>query len=84
MERQSERHKEAMSACHYCGELDAAAKCSKCHSVLYCNRDCQTKDWKVHKTKCPDLAYDYAAAKEVCDDDDGPLDRCLVYTHKLM
>jgi hypothetical protein len=55
-----------MSVCHYCGALDAAAKCSKCHSVLYCNRDCQTKDWKkVHKKECPDLAFDYAAAKEV-------------------
>ena len=24
-------------------------KCSKCRIALYCNRDCQDQDWKIHK-----------------------------------
>lgn len=27
-------------------------KCSGCHYVYYCNRDCQTGAWKVHKSEC--------------------------------
>ena len=24
-------------------------RCSSCHIALYCNRNCQSRDWKVHK-----------------------------------
>ncbi|KAJ7449252.1 hypothetical protein FB451DRAFT_754747 [Mycena latifolia] len=27
-------------------------RCSKCRGVLYCSRDCQTKDWPTHKKGC--------------------------------
>ncbi|KAJ1394986.1 hypothetical protein B484DRAFT_439061 [Ochromonadaceae sp. CCMP2298] len=27
-------------------------KCSLCRMVFYCNRECQTKDWKSHKANC--------------------------------
>ena len=30
--------------------------CSKCHVVRYCSRECQKRDWKVHKKICKDLA----------------------------
>jgi hypothetical protein len=26
--------------------------CSKCHTQPYCGRDCQVKDWKIHKLLC--------------------------------
>ena len=28
-------------------------KCSKCKYTWYCNRECQTRDWKIHKLECP-------------------------------
>lgn len=37
--------------CGFCGAL-AKVKCSKCKSSFYCDRNCQKRDWKVHKQKC--------------------------------
>ena len=28
-------------------------KCSNCHTVSYCSKDCQRSDWAVHKIFCP-------------------------------
>ena len=40
--------------CDYCGETVATNKiCSRCHTAMYCNRDCQKKDWIRHKQLCP-------------------------------
>ena len=30
-------------------------KCSRCRSVSYCNKTCQTEDWKMHKSICGNL-----------------------------
>ena len=30
--------------------------CSQCHQLSYCSRDCQTKDWPIHKLICSSLA----------------------------
>lgn len=39
--------------CQYCKEVSPTAKlCSKCNSVYYCNRSCQSKDWSEHKFSC--------------------------------
>jgi hypothetical protein len=39
--------------CDYCGQLvPKHTICSKCKLALYCNRECQTKDWKRHKWLC--------------------------------
>lgn len=38
--------------CSYCNKENAAKKCSKCHSVHYCDTNCQRKDWEVHKLRC--------------------------------
>lgn len=27
-------------------------KCSGCQYVYYCNRECQTNAWKIHKSEC--------------------------------
>ncbi|EEB91130.1 hypothetical protein MPER_10561, partial [Moniliophthora perniciosa FA553] len=27
-------------------------KCSGCSLVYYCNKECQTADWKTHKAEC--------------------------------
>ncbi len=27
-------------------------RCAKCHMSYYCSKECQIKDWKVHKTDC--------------------------------
>eukprot|EP00741_Cyanophora_paradoxa_P011721 tig00020563_g11325.t1 len=43
--------KESVS-CAACGEEGASAKCGRCHSVSYCNADCQRAHWKQHKKAC--------------------------------
>ena len=29
-------------------------KCSRCDAIQYCGKECQKKDWKVHKLNCQD------------------------------
>ena len=50
-----EHHK---TPCASCGKTGKLKKCSRCKSIFYCNEDCQQKDWKSHKGKCPKLASD--------------------------
>jgi hypothetical protein len=39
--------------CDYCGqEIGRKEYCSQCMVAMYCNRDCQKKDWKRHKGLC--------------------------------
>jgi len=39
--------------CHCCLSLnDQLKKCSKCHQMYYCDRQCQQKDWIYHKHEC--------------------------------
>jgi hypothetical protein len=41
------------SSCGYCNKTDQKLlKCARCHFVLYCNRECQTKHWPTHKLDC--------------------------------
>ncbi|GMI00942.1 hypothetical protein TrLO_g12173 [Triparma laevis f. longispina] len=37
--------------CEAC-EKEGAKKCSRCKVVWYCSKDCQVKDWKIHKKIC--------------------------------
>jgi hypothetical protein len=48
------------TACDVCGKKDAEFLCGHCEMVVYCSRECQTKDWKKmnHKTICPLLTLD--------------------------
>ncbi|KAE9373629.1 hypothetical protein N431DRAFT_438855 [Stipitochalara longipes BDJ] len=34
--------------------------CAKCQTIRYCSRDCQKKDWKLHKKVCATAAQIYA------------------------
>ena len=39
--------------CSYCSHRAANLKrCGRCYNTLYCNEDCQKKDWKYHKKHC--------------------------------
>lgn len=44
-------------ACDACGKVGERMKrCSRCHCGVYCDRDCQAKDFKSrHKKKCAEL-----------------------------
>jgi len=35
--------------CVHCGKSNAKSKCSKCKLVRYCCKECQIKDWPIHK-----------------------------------
>lgn len=40
--------------CGWCQcELAKPELCARCHTQAYCGRDCQTKHWSLHKTRCP-------------------------------
>ena len=39
--------------CAFCGKHTGKFQtCGSCKKVMYCNRECQKKDWKNHKTIC--------------------------------
>lgn len=39
--------------CKACGEQGGSlSNCGKCKKVKYCSKECQVKDWKVHKKNC--------------------------------
>jgi len=49
----------AVDKIHICGSCEregAKSRCSICKVVYYCNKDCQTGHWKIHKTVCPVMA----------------------------
>ena len=46
--------------CWYCGRGEETLptklqKCGRCGLAVYCNRECQRGDWKLHKAKCKRL-----------------------------
>jgi transcription elongation factor Elf1 len=40
-----------LGTCGFCGS-EAKVKCSRCKSTFYCDRNCQKRDWKIHKIAC--------------------------------
>lgn len=47
-------------SCAQCAATPESLKqCIKCHSVSYCNRDCQKAHFKTHKKECAALAQAY-------------------------
>lgn len=41
-----------LSICPTCSSPSATLRCSRCHSVSYCNKKCQKSHWKSHKKQC--------------------------------
>jgi hypothetical protein len=39
--------------CFLCLE-PSKLKCSRCLTIQYCSKECQKKDWKIHKNNCKD------------------------------
>ncbi|ESK87070.1 n-lysine methyltransferase smyd2-like [Moniliophthora roreri MCA 2997] len=57
------------SACSASAEAPATAqaptklsRCTKCRAVWYCNAECQTSDWSIHKHECAALQRWFKAA----------------------
>ncbi|KAK5709123.1 hypothetical protein LTR17_020057 [Elasticomyces elasticus] len=45
--------------CGICGtNRGMLFKCGRCKSVMYCSKECQVKDWPLHKDVCKALARD--------------------------
>jgi len=38
--------------CAQCGQAAATARCTRCKTVFYCDRECQKAHWKTHKKEC--------------------------------
>ncbi|KAF2015579.1 hypothetical protein BU24DRAFT_180765 [Aaosphaeria arxii CBS 175.79] len=52
-------------SCAQCKKTpDSLKQCLKCHSVSYCNRDCQKAHFKTHKKECAALAQEYVKTHE--------------------
>jgi hypothetical protein len=46
---------EQTKRCNRCcspGKGGKLLRCSKCKEVVYCSKDCQVKDWSLHKKQC--------------------------------
>ena len=52
--KQPEAQSSPLLSCANCGiiYLNPLRKCSRCHTVLYCSKECQKEDWKTHKPAC--------------------------------
>ena len=42
----------AFPKCEECRKEGATKRCTKCQVCFYCDRECQTKNWKMHKRVC--------------------------------
>ena len=60
---------ELQQICAGCSKTGGSLKrCAKCRSVLYCNRECQTSHWKIHKKECSHLASSNTATSRTSGD----------------
>jgi len=51
--KKEEPKTEPKKICGFCAKENPEAKlCGRCKLVCYCNEDCQSKAWKIHKTIC--------------------------------
>ncbi|GFH52600.1 hypothetical protein CTEN210_09076 [Chaetoceros tenuissimus] len=54
-----ERYRNVNIHCGYCKKEEPEdtlfSRCTKCKMIYYCNRDCQVKGWKHHKSVCKAL-----------------------------
>lgn len=46
-------------SCMFCYKMSTKMmRCSKCGTATYCNKECQSKHWKIHKLTCLDREDD--------------------------
>ena len=38
--------------CAVCEHVSVPMRCSRCHVVVYCSKQCQRADWRIHKLSC--------------------------------
>ncbi|KAG2150695.1 uncharacterized protein EDB93DRAFT_1141586 [Suillus bovinus] len=43
--------------------LEKPLKCAKCKSIWYCSKECQKRDWPIHKTRCREVERSSGALK---------------------
>ncbi|KAF2124566.1 hypothetical protein P153DRAFT_370962 [Dothidotthia symphoricarpi CBS 119687] len=55
---------ESCAQCNKTSDEKPLKECNKCHSVLYCGKDCQKAHFKAHKKACPSLAQEYSKTHE--------------------
>jgi tetratricopeptide (TPR) repeat protein len=66
------RHCAQFIRCESCDNGNATLRCSRCHLVHYCSRECQAKDWKQkHKSICAPVAALKKKAASVQDKSDA-------------
>jgi hypothetical protein len=41
-----------VTPCGNCGNTEAKKKCNRCMVIAYCNKNCQTAHWPLHKRMC--------------------------------
>ena len=55
MKREKRKSEDAMAntadECAGCGKK-CEKQCSRCKEIMYCSRDCQVADWRIHKLAC--------------------------------
>ena len=79
-------NQEEMPPCQVCRVEGCHLRCTKCKTSYYCSRDCQAKDWNVHKLICStdpakrgtvsvELAIERALAKQP-PMEEAPKDAC--------
>jgi hypothetical protein len=55
-------HKRFTTTCASCGVTKASLQqCSKCGMCHYCGKDCQRRDWEIHKMECKSNAIIWRA-----------------------
>lgn len=51
-------------ACSACGKDGAKMQCSKCRKAVYCSRECQRREWPMHKLACEEAQGKEAVRRE--------------------
>jgi hypothetical protein len=78
-----EKNKTNVYSCAVCNKPDSdqlkLKRCSRCHKVYYCSRECQVKDWKQHAASCK-VSKPLETSKAVSEE--YTVDQCVPYTVK--
>ncbi|KAJ3556673.1 hypothetical protein NP233_g11925 [Leucocoprinus birnbaumii] len=68
------------SACFLESEAKPLKRCASCKLLYYCDsrKDCQRRDWSVHKRECPALQKWAATAPETTSDKESEESRTII------